>query len=204
MFLEFLASNPAFVAMAGTIFFALVLKGVGMLVAADKQPRAIQQAPQDKSFECAVYEIRLTEQKMVEAGVIQKNEMTICDNESCQNCAQTRADIDKQKNSCPRCGHTFDYDGWCSDKCVAEHKKRVKSAVAMLDEAERKNARIRTVGSVKVRMPDVVPDHAYVGKEHYDPNTLTSFVIWKWTDTETGLTKFVRQAMPDPRMGDFY
>jgi len=35
---------------------------------------------------CAVYEIRITQQKMVDAGIIKSDEMSTCENKDCKNC----------------------------------------------------------------------------------------------------------------------
>lgn len=42
-------------------------------------------APNDAE-QCSVYEIRMTQQKMVDAGIIKAYEMSVCENDNCLNC----------------------------------------------------------------------------------------------------------------------
>lgn len=77
----------------------LLLLGVVIIVAATIEAAAIRQsehqpnelstpmgmAPNDIE-QCAVFEIRMMQQKMVDAGIIEADEMSVCENDSCLNC----------------------------------------------------------------------------------------------------------------------
>jgi hypothetical protein len=45
---------------------------------------------QDEDIMCAVFEIRITQQKMVDAGIIKADEMSVCENKKCKNCYPQR------------------------------------------------------------------------------------------------------------------
>lgn len=46
-------------------------------------------APNDAE-QCSVFEIRMTQQKMVDAGIIKADEMSVCENKDCKNCHAQR------------------------------------------------------------------------------------------------------------------
>lgn len=95
--------DPGFLAIAGTIGGGMGLKFVekrttkkvtrrlqGEFVLEHQQKKEIEADPAKSIYACKVYSDRLFEHKLVDAGVMELTEMTICDVERCVYCAPTR------------------------------------------------------------------------------------------------------------------
>jgi hypothetical protein len=79
------------------IFFSILVLGFTTKVALGitSRPSAKSIEPPFVDTSCYVWEIRHTQHKMVEAGIIKAVEMSICENLACKDCADTRQAISR-------------------------------------------------------------------------------------------------------------
>lgn len=117
---------------------------------------------------CRLWEVRHTQMKMLDAGIITDAEMSICDNENCEACAKTKRLLEFQEGVAARQAA----DQYHKNKL--EHRKQ--------KELER---RYRQVGDTSIEIPDNVPSYAHLETMH-NPNYITEQAYWTWTDTITG------------------
>lgn len=123
-------------------------------------------APND-ALQCSLYEVRLTQQKMVDAGIIEQWELSTCNNPDCNNCYVTD----------PAFRHSI--------KRVPRYRPKRE-----LLSDNGKSERTTTVRGELVSIPFGVPDNAHAAIEpdeyagNYEGSTFK--VLWTWTDTETG------------------
>lgn len=56
----------------------------------DQEPKVKSVEPTEPPYMCPMYEIRLLENKLVDAGIIKEHEVSICDTTKCDDCRPTR------------------------------------------------------------------------------------------------------------------
>lgn len=89
------------IALAGILVGSIVLRSLEVFLSrADydqiraENRRALQRLmneryTMDRTLSCSVYEVRLTQQKMVDAGIIEQHELSVCEDKDCNNCYAT-------------------------------------------------------------------------------------------------------------------
>lgn len=99
-----LALDPAWVALGGSIAGGMVLKAVENR-AKRKKGKAVRKRDghmgdleaMTDSFACTVYEARVFEKKLVDAGIMTSTEMSLCEDKNCSNCHPTRKEIARKE-----------------------------------------------------------------------------------------------------------
>lgn len=156
-------------AVLATLLCGFALRTAETFLALKKAPPPPAIEPIDKS--CRLWEVRHTQMKMLDAGIITDEEMSICDNENCQDCQATKRTV-------------------LHNKEVALQRNAIKSQNEYRKQREL-NARYRQVGDTSVAIPDNVPSYAHL-ETRYDPYYMADQAFWTWTDPVTGKTNAVK------------
>ena len=118
----------AFIAAGGVILMASGLLRIGIGTNQTRtplnQPHVRVAVPIEEPYICPVFEIRLFEQKMVDAGLMQKHEMSACESLSCNPCLSTQRAL-------------LNYQDAKKQREFADHQRRLAES-AKRREAERR------------------------------------------------------------------
>jgi hypothetical protein len=152
--------DPALFALGGTLLGAGGLKTLTFFL--EKKPdkvtvEVVASREVEATTMCSVYEIRHTQQKMVDAGIIKQWELSICDNENCDNCYLTGL----------------------AGKRVPKYQEPRELVVA-----KEFTQRTRTVRNETINVPEGVPDHAYAQIQPYNEDFF--YILWSWQDQTDG------------------
>ena len=159
--------------MFGAFALALVLKVSFWL--GKVESRKPLPPPIDTS--CRLWEVRHTQLKMLDAGIITDEEMSICDNENCRDCATTKKSLRLMEETNRRLN---------AIKSQNEYRKE--------KELER---RYRQIGESSIPIPDSVPDYAHL-ETLYDQKYIRQQARWTWTDPDSGKRMAARSMfLPD-------
>lgn len=116
---------------------------------------------------CSLYEIRLTQSKMVEAGIISAVDVSVCENRDCPNCKPTREAEDRRRRT------------------VTVNEMRALRQSTLERRFAEQNRRTRTIEGREIPIPKDVPDYADA-KIDYDPKWQSDVILWVWRDRSTG------------------
>ena len=125
---------------------------------------------------CSLYEIRHTQLKMLDAGILTDEDISVCSDLGCPNCKATR---ETQARNLRRV-------------TVEEYKKLRRDVLAQQMVEAQENQRVRWVGEFKLTIPDSVPSFASAAVD-YDPKFMRNMVVWRWTDPASGKTVYRKQ-----------
>lgn len=126
---------------------------------------------------CQLWEIRRTEKKMVDAGIIKAREMSICENQNCSDCQETR---DLMADHLRYEGRRQAIEAKANMRKVNEARRQHQSQAAnkMLG-----YGRFREIGGYRFEVPSHIPNDAKA-EFYYDPKYLTDTVAWLWEDSD--------------------
>ena len=142
-------------------------------------------------FQCAVWEIRWFEQRLVDEKNLEVMDMTTCDDKDCVNCKQTRTSKAKYNLHQAEIKAAIERDKAKKAERFAIEQARKQRAEAKR-KAEEKQLQLRREHEGRVQVdghwvlrPAGVPDFAH-GRIIYDTNTMSDYVHWAWTDRNSG------------------
>lgn len=150
----------------------LVKNGVSLMVSSRRAKKLSREtkplpSPADSSNDavlCAQWDARHLEVKMVEAGILEVGDMTVCDNENCKNCESTRR---------------FNSIG-LRRKLYLLSQERARKALA---DAEEAGQRLATVKAQREQRPAYWPDEApaWARREiRYNPANFRYEAHYRW------------------------
>jgi hypothetical protein len=156
-----------------------------------KKPKVVEIAkdePVTLDTSCNAFETRLTEQRMVDAGIITTIEMATCGNKDCEYCAPTYRALEYQQD--------MDHRQWMYEMKVKEkarHQelidKQNEKTAALQAEANAKSKRVRVKNGWVAHVPLNAPDNAALSIEQptgggYTPSF--AYAYWTWIDQNNG------------------
>lgn len=127
---------------------------------------ALSAPVQEKDTTCRLWEIRQTQMKMVDAGILTDEDMSICSNEDCHDCKATKQTV----------------------RSSADAERRQLRVRSITDAVAFES--IVNVDGFAARRPEAVPAFA-----HYRYDERTSTVVWSWKDPSTGY-EMVMKSVP--------
>lgn len=125
---------------------------------------------------CSLYEIRHTQLKMLDAGILTDEDISVCSDLACPNCKATR---ETQQRNLRRV-------------TLREYKRLNQEMLAQRMAEAQENQRIRQVGGFELPVPDSVPSFANAVVD-YDPKVMRNMVVWRWTDPASGKQFYKKQ-----------
>lgn len=137
---------------------------------------AIEPVASNDPTMCSLYEVRLTQQKMVDAGIIKQWELSNCDNEDCDNC------------------YIMDPMRRYSGKKIP----RFTEPRQML-EPKKFSDRTKVIRGETVNIPEGVPDHAHADLKPRHDNFFE--ILWTWQREVDGKRMGLKSV--HPRKGAF-
>lgn len=179
--------DPAFIAAFGTFGGGFFLARAERRLKKKKSVEPVMEIAKDPyardssdPYQCAIWEIRWFEKRLVDEGTLPLRDMSVCDDGACANCSPTRE---------ARIEHRTAINQKNIEKAALEAKmQRDKAArewqMRKAQEAQKHSGRTMVEGTWVTRPPGV-PEWA-AAKTMYDPNMLCDYIYWSWTDRATG------------------
>jgi hypothetical protein len=173
------------IALAGTMSGALPLKASESYLSRKKIPGPVLQSEiATVPIMCDHWETRQFEKRLVEAGIIEEEDLTLCLHPFCKECVGTRnkrREIATQKRQL--------------EKSKAEKEKEEVSWKESLakENARRESIKVHAFGQ-EFPWPDEVPERAEY--QWYENGTNTIMVIFTWFDSMNGNRMAYRRLYP--------
>jgi len=196
--------GPEFIVLIGVFVFAGVLKGIETFLS--NKPKALPtddftiDSISNEPLACDALVPRVFEQRLVDAGIMEAIDMTVCDSLRCKDCKPTRDAIHaKEKCAVAEC-ISKGTDRWNDNEMLC------KPHWDMRKQAESSRRTLKSLGKRKpnapFNWPDDVPTYANYAMD-YDPQAMCNRIVFKWTDPATGRQLYKTMLVPDfSRMSD--
>jgi len=164
------------------------LRGKNNAVTTPQRPAELDAKP--AWYDCPVSTERILEQRLVDGGVMDVLDMTVCENEKCPNCAPTR-EAKRAKELAERAQRQAEIR-----RRVNEHQKMLALNEKREAELERES-RYVMIDGYRVERPQSVPNYAH-GEfiENMPSYVLPEKILvgWKWID-RNGMTQYLKQIV---------